>query len=173
MDDVGQLRQFLRSIGDMSYYEILAVARDADSEAIQSAFHAFSRRYHPDRHVDSTPEALALAGDIFKRAVEAYRCLSRPLHRDRYDRGLKRGRKRLDLERPSSVPPPREIRTLETLARTEDGAHYAKKADHYLDSGALEKARAALAQACKCEPFNHELSERLHLLHEMLDLSGH
>jgi len=166
------LSLFLRSLETKSYYEILRVDPDADSAAIQAAFHAFSRVYHPDEHVDSPPEASGVAADIFKRAVEAYRCLSRPLNRERYDRGLKRGRLRLEPGRPSTAPPPAVARTLETLARTLEGMAFAQKADRLLATGNLDEARVELAGACKCEPYNHELSERLHLLYEALALGG-
>jgi curved DNA-binding protein CbpA len=163
---------FLESLDTKSYYDILRVGPDADSDAIQASFHEFSRLYHPDQYVDSTPEAARIAGDVFKRAVEAYRCLSRPLHRERYDRGLRRGRLRLEPQRASTPPPPAIVRTLETLARTPDGMAYAQKADRLLSTGNLDQARVELARACKCEPYNHELSERLHLLHEALDLGS-
>lgn len=166
------LRVFCQSLDSKSYYEILGVARDADAAAIQDAFHSFSRVYHPDEHVDSPPDAIDIASDIFKRAVEAYRCLSRPVNRERYDRDLKRGRLRLEPGRPSSAPPPADVRTLETLARTLEGIPFAQKADRLLAAGNLAEAQVALAEACKWEPYNHELSERLHLLYEALDLSS-
>jgi curved DNA-binding protein CbpA len=166
------LRLFWQSLETKSYYEILGASPDADTQAIQAAFHSFSRAYHPDEHVESPPDAIAIAGDIFKRAVEAYRCLSRPLSRERYDRGLKRGRLRLDPVQASTSPPPTDVRTLETLARTLEGIAFAQKADRLLSAGNLNEARVELANACKWEPYNHELSERLHLLYEALELSS-
>jgi curved DNA-binding protein CbpA len=163
---------FCQSLDAKSYYEILGVARNADSAAIQEAFHSFSRVYHPDQHVDSPPDAMDIASDIFKRAVEAYRCLSRPVNRERYDHDLKRGRLRLEPGRPSSAPPPADVRTLETLARTLEGIAFAQKADRLLAAGNLADAQVELANACKWEPYNHELSERLHLLYEALELSS-
>jgi curved DNA-binding protein CbpA len=172
MEQGDTLRLFLRSLETKSYYEILGVTPDADSGAIQAAFHTFSRVYHPDEHVESTPDAMNVATDIFKRAVEAYRCLSRPLNRERYDRGLKRGWIRLEAEHLSSPPPPAVVRTLETLARSLEGVAFAQRADRELAAGNLEQARVELANACKYEPYNHELSERLHLLYEALALEG-
>jgi DNA-binding SARP family transcriptional activator len=49
---------------------------------------------------------------------------------------------------------------------------FAQKADRLLATGNLDEARVELARACKCEPYNHELSERLHLLYEALALGG-
>jgi curved DNA-binding protein CbpA len=166
------LHVFWRSLETKSYYEILGAAPDADTEAIQAAFHSFSRVYHPDEHVESSPDAIEIAGDIFKRAVEAYRCLSRPLSRERYDRGLHRGRLRLDPLQAATPPPPTDVRTLETLARTLEGIAFAQKADRLISTGHLDEARVELANACKWEPYNHELSERLHLLYEALELSS-
>jgi curved DNA-binding protein CbpA len=167
------LQLFLQSLEKKSYYEILGVRPDAQADDIQNAFHAFSRLYHPDQYVDSPVEAAAVASDIFKRAVEAYRCLSRPVGRERYDQGLARGRLRMEDGRPSSPPPPAIARTLETLARTPEGQHFATRADRFLAVGSLEEARVELANACRCEPFNTALSERLHLLYEALELASH
>jgi len=166
------LRLFWQSLETKSYYEILGAAPDADADAIQVAFHSFSRVYHPDEHVESSPDAMEIAADIFKRAVEAYRCLSQPLTRERYDRGLKRGRLRLDPAQAATAPPPADVRTLETLARTLEGIAFAQKADRLISTGNLDEARVELANACKWEPYNHELSERLHILYEALDLSS-
>jgi curved DNA-binding protein CbpA len=164
------LDAFLESLGKKSYYEILRISRDASRAAIQSAFHDFSLLYHPDRVVDRAPGVKRAASDIFKRGVEAYRCLSRPALRERYDRALARGRLRVDAERPSTVPPARDVRTLEAVATTERGKQMALKADRLIAIGRLDDARVQLVSACQCEPYNEELAERLQILYEALAL---
>ena len=161
---------FLQSLEAKNYYDILRVSRDGDSEAIKAAFHDFSLLYHPDQYVGAAPEVGAVATAIFKRGVEAYRCLSRPTSRTRYDGRLARGRLRFDPAKPSTVPPARVVRTLETLARTPDGKRCALKADRLLDMGNLDGARVQLVSACQCEPYNEELAERLQLIYEALAL---
>lgn len=164
------LEVFLSSLAARNYYQILRVARDAEASAIQGAFHEFSLLYHPDRYVDSAPEVRSVASDIFKRGVEAYRCLSRPATRKRYDRALGRGRLRLDVGRPSTAPPPALVRTLEAVAKTPQGKRHAVKADRLIAVGKLDTARVELVSACQCEPYNEELAERLQILYEALAL---
>jgi curved DNA-binding protein CbpA len=163
---------FLQSIGRRSYYDILRVQRDATPDAIKSAFHDFSLLYHPDQYVAS-PDVVDVATEIYKRGVEAYRCLSRAPLRVRYDRGLARGKLRLEPSKPSTVPPPPPpLRTLEAVARSRAGKGHAIKADRYIDTGQLEKARLQLVSACQCEPDNEELAERLRILYEALALES-
>jgi curved DNA-binding protein CbpA len=164
------LAVFLESLRRKSYYEILRVDRAAEAPAIKAAFHDFSLLYHPDRYVDSPPEVIAVAQDIFKRGVEAYRCLSRGAWRQRYDRAVARGQLRLDGEAPSERPPPPVARTLETIARTKRGKQFALKADRLLAIGKLDDARVQLVSAFQCEPDNDELAERLQILYEALAL---
>lgn len=163
------LKVFLESLGRKSYYEILRVQRDAPAAAIQAAFHDFSLLYHPDRYVGA-PSEVAVASEIFKRGVEAYRCLSRGPMRDRYDRALARGKLRIDRSRPSTAPPPPPVRTLETIARTARAKQFAVKAERLISAGKLDDARVQLVSACQCEPDNEELADRLQALYEALAL---
>ena len=161
---------FSESLAAKNYYEILRVPRDAPPLAIKNAFHEFSLLYHPDGYVTSSSDVTVIAQDIFKRGVEAYRCLSRPPMRERYDRALARGRIRIDGNRLSSKPPPPVARTLKTIARTARGRQFARSADRLLTIGKLDEARVQLVGACQCEPYNEELGERLKILYEALAL---
>ena len=164
------LSVFLRSLETKSYYDILRLQRDAPPEAIKAAFHDFSMLYHPDRYVDSPGEVAGVAAEIFKRGVEAYRCLSRRPNRERYDRALGRGKLRFEPSRPSTAPPPPIHRTLEMCARTQRGKQLAVKADRLITAGKLDDARVQIVSACQCEPDNAELAERLQILYEVLAL---
>lgn len=161
---------FLGSLEKKSYYDILRVDRAADTLAIKNAFHDFSLLYHPDRYVDSSRDVAAIAGEIFKRGVEAYRCLSRRPTRERYDRALGRGKLRIEPSRPSTAPPPPIVRTLEMVAKTARGKQLAVKADRLITAGKLDEARVQLVSACQCEPHNTELAERLQIVYEVLAL---
>jgi molecular chaperone DnaJ len=67
--------------GKRDYYEILELSRDADPEAIKSAYARLARKYHPDLNPgDEQAEAR------FKEVTEAYEVLSDPDKRARYDR---------------------------------------------------------------------------------------
>jgi curved DNA-binding protein CbpA len=153
-----------------SYYDILRVAADASPQAIKSAFHVFALNYHPDRYADEDPEVAAAAGEVFKRGVEAYRVLSRPGLRERYDEALAKGRNRLDEKRVDTAPPPPVGKTLEQVAKTPKGKQWALKADRLLSIGKLEDARLVLVNAVQLEPDNAELQDRLNLIYEAMAL---
>jgi molecular chaperone DnaJ len=68
------------SVSKRDYYEVLAVARDADEGAIKKSFRALAMKYHPDKNPgDAEAEAK------FKEAAEAYEVLSDREKRSRYD----------------------------------------------------------------------------------------
>ncbi len=61
------------------YYQILGVARDADADAIKSAYRKMARKYHPDVSKEANAE------DRFKDLQEAYEVLKDPEKRRAYD----------------------------------------------------------------------------------------
>ncbi|HSB37051.1 MAG TPA: molecular chaperone DnaJ [Thermoanaerobaculia bacterium] len=63
------------------YYEILGVPREADLDAIKSAYRKAALKYHPDRN-----QGDKVSEERFKEAAEAYAVLSDPEKRSRYDR---------------------------------------------------------------------------------------
>lgn len=63
------------------YYETLGVPRNADAEAIRSAYRKLALKYHPDRNKDDKT-----AEEKFKQVGEAYEVLSNPDKRRQYDR---------------------------------------------------------------------------------------
>ena len=65
----------------MNFYAILGIPRDADDEAIRSAYRILARQYHPDRGVGSSAEK-------FRQANEAYETLIDPGSRESYDFSL-------------------------------------------------------------------------------------
>jgi len=67
------------------YYKILAVAEDADSKAIKTAYRKLARKYHPD--VSEHKEA----EEKFKEVTEAYEVLKDPEKRAQYDEYRKYG----------------------------------------------------------------------------------
>ena len=64
------------------YYEVLAVEKTADGEAVKKAYRKLAMQYHPDRTGGD-----AAAEVKFKEATEAYEVLADPEKRSRYDRG--------------------------------------------------------------------------------------
>lgn len=155
----------------MSYYEVLRVPRDADPDRIRNAFHDLALRCHPDRYVDDEPEVGKAAAKVFKRAAEAYRVLSVPAQRQRYDELLKGGKLRMTVDDKIVPKVEPKILTIASITQTADGRRKALLADHHLSLGNLEGARIALVDACNCEPGNEALRERLQMIYEAEALS--
>lgn len=84
-----------KKLSELNYYEILRVPNEANADAIKAAFHAFARRYHPDRAA-ADPERHRTLTRIYQRGTEAYRVLCHPRKRQLYDRGLSAGQLRFD-----------------------------------------------------------------------------
>lgn len=63
------------------YYEVLGVPRDADDQALKSAYRKLAMTHHPDRNPGNTD-----AEEKFKEAAEAYGVLSDAQKRAAYDR---------------------------------------------------------------------------------------
>jgi DnaJ-class molecular chaperone len=64
-----------------SLYDILGVAPDSDARTIKSAFRRLAKQYHPD--VNPEPDA----EERFKRILAAFKVLSDPERRAKYDQG--------------------------------------------------------------------------------------
>ena len=62
------------------YYNILGVERRASPDDIKRAYRGLARRWHPDHNKSDNAE------ERFKDITEAYKCLSDPDKRARYDR---------------------------------------------------------------------------------------
>src|SRR5215470_17200404 len=69
------------SVTRRDYYEVLGVGREADDQAIKSAYRKLALQHHPDRNPGSKE-----AEERFKEAAEAYNVLSDSQKRAAYDR---------------------------------------------------------------------------------------
>lgn len=166
------LRAWHESIDEMTYYAILKVDERASADDIKSAFHEFALKCHPDRYVESTPEAALAAAEVFKRGVEAYRVLSLPDHRARYDAALREGKLRIDVHAVEPKAKPRTSKTFEELARDPHAKELARRADRLFGIGNFERARLELASAIQSDPFNDELKSAMSRIYEAIARRG-
>ncbi len=71
-------------MGTRTYYDILGVSKEATLEEITNAKNALAKVYHPDANMQSTIDTTAYMQEI----LEAYRILSNPDKRKKYNRGI-------------------------------------------------------------------------------------
>ncbi len=86
-----EIKALARIIGDIDYYQLLHLPRDAASGEVKKAYHASSRVFHPDgnRHLGGDlQEAVRV---IAMRVCEAYSVLRDPRRRRAYDQRLEDG----------------------------------------------------------------------------------
>ncbi len=69
------------NVAKRDYYEVLGIGRNADDQALKSAYRKLALKYHPDRNPGNGE-----AEEKFKEAAEAYSVLSDPQKRAAYDR---------------------------------------------------------------------------------------
>lgn len=74
-----QVRQF-SSGGKEDFYKVLGVSKSADKGDVKKAYFKQAKMYHPDTNKDDKT-----ASDKFKKATEAYECLSDEKQRKLYD----------------------------------------------------------------------------------------
>ena len=157
-----------------SYYEILGVLESADESAIRRAFHAFAAAFHPDAHAGADAETLRAVERVFQRGAEAYRVLSQPELRKKYDRHFARGQLRLDVtEGATRAPSENAAPSLADLCRSPAARRAAEKAEELIDRGELQAARRELEVALReDDDQNPAIAERLELLDVELFAKG-
>jgi curved DNA-binding protein CbpA len=168
MASLAALKTRLSMIEEQSYYEILRLPSGAPLPDVKAAFHEFALDVHPDRYVDAPASDAAVASEIFKRGVEAYKVLSNPKTRASYDEGLLDGRLRHVVGRPAPEAPVARTLTLEEIAVRPRAKQHAMRADRFLAAGRLEDARIALVNAIQEDFDNEELKERMNAIYRQI-----
>ena len=80
-----QSPRWIAVLDKVTHYELLGVQPDAGADALRHAYQGFAATFHPDAHMHRSREERASVNTIFKRGTEAYRVLSDPALRARYD----------------------------------------------------------------------------------------
>lgn len=91
-EEFRELRQELEKLSGaqaLSHYEVLGVAPNASNEAIQKAFFALAKKWHPDRLAPEFASLRELATHVFARMTEANQVLGDPALRRGYDQEQK------------------------------------------------------------------------------------
>jgi hypothetical protein len=71
-----------------SHYDVLGVPRNAGGDAVRRAYLDRARQLHPDRYIDAGPAERTAAERSMQEVNEAWRVLSDPGRRRRYDAEL-------------------------------------------------------------------------------------
>jgi curved DNA-binding protein CbpA len=173
-EDIARIFEWDALVDDSSYYEILGVLEIADQFAIRQAFHEFAECFHPDAFPHADEETAMALRHVFQCGAEAYRVLSRPELRSRYDLALAKGQLRLDGPPP---PPPgarfSDVRSLDELCQSPGARRYAKRAEELLTAGDLVGAKRELQMALREDGQNADLVERLDAIDLALYAMGH
>lgn len=165
--DADSIRQWLAALDSISYYEIFRVEPKATPDDLRGAFHTFAESFHPDVHQWRHPSEQAAIGYIFKRGTEAYRVLSDPQLRVRYDEALANGILRpeslvVDLDGPRSqqggggsmVPAP--ARLLDKV-RAPGARPFVLRAEELAKKGDPKQAKIQLVMAMHMDAKNAAL----------------
>lgn len=163
--DIERVHEWAAVLEVSTYYELLGLLEIADDAAVKAAFHEFARAFHPDCHLDFDPQTAAVLRRVFQRGAEAYRVLSNPELRPRYDLALAKGQLRLgDSDMPRVANVGVGARSLDELCRTASAKRFAARADDLISSGDLASAKRELMLALREDGQNQELEERLDAL---------
>lgn len=147
----------------LDYYELLQVSETGSADDIRHAFHEFARRFHPDAHAGD-PEKQARASQIYRRGAEAYRILSSPEQRRRYDEQLRAGKLRYEepsaYERPKPQPGGLEAKNMRARP-------FLQKALTAIAASDWKTAKLNLTLALNHEPESVPMREKLEEVTEL------
>lgn len=159
--DAAELRALSRVLDELDYYDVLELQRGAAGAALRAAYHAASRRFHPDanRHLD--PELRSVVERIAKRVTEAYSVLRDPRRRRLYDEMLASsdGVRRLQLVESAAAASQRA--RSEREGRTPQGRRHFAQATSDLGRGDVAAAIRSLQMALTYEPDNAAFKTKL------------
>jgi curved DNA-binding protein CbpA len=158
----------------LDYFAILRLPRQPppNDAQLRAAYRVFSRAFHPDQYRGARVEVREAASRVFAIGATAYRVLSEPLLRLRYQRVLASGVPQVpveDLERAVRADTLRAHRSpAATLATTPAGREAAARADQLTTMGELQYAKRALEEAAALEPENLALAAKLEAISAQL-----
>lgn len=169
---IEELKEIKSQLNSRNYYELLGVSRVATEEEIKKAYFNLARKYHPDRF-NNTISDHGLINEVFNAITTAYRTLSEPDKRKKYDQQLAAPQQETvdDLVRKAEIKY-RQGRTLYNQGMYEEAIIFLEeairlkraRADYYLLLAMAEsklpafkkKAEEDFLRALEMEPWNAE-----------------
>ena len=155
-----EIKALARIIGELDYYQLLHLRRDAEAGEVKRAYHATSRAFHPDANRHLEGEMQDAVRKISMRVSEAYSVLRDPRRRQAYDRRLESGgdlRMQLAEAQAEAGRQASEARS----GRTPQGRQFFKLAENDLQRGDLAAAARNLQTALTFEPENQGFKDLL------------
>jgi DnaJ-class molecular chaperone len=156
-----EIRALVNILDELDYYTILSVDRGAPASLVRQAYHAASRRFHPDLYRQLDPELRAGVSRIAKRVTEAYSVLRDPKRRQIYDRQIAGGGSGLRLQLAEAGAQAERKAIEERLGATPNGRRFFTLAHQEIDRGNLGAAARNLQMALTFEPTNAFFKQKL------------
>lgn len=175
--DALMLQEWLDVLGAITYYELLRAPSSAAHDELHAAFLRFAETWHPDVHRWRPASEQEAIGRIYRRGVEAWRVLSVPTLRERYDDAVRRGVSRpedvvVDMDRPGSLAPAAKTERLIDTVRAPSARPFVLRAEELLKKGDPKQAKIQLVMAlhldkgnAALEAFGRQLDEAIAASH--------
>lgn len=157
--DAEALQQWLDALDTLSYYALFGRPPSATYDELRGAFHDFADTFHPDGHLFRPESEQEAIGRIYRRGTEAWRVLSDPTLRARYDDALATGSVRptaiAEMEAPRSLAPPSN-RLIDTV-RSSTARPFVIRAEELLKKGDPKQAKIQVVMALHMDKGNTAL----------------
>lgn len=164
--DAQAIHQWLTVLDSVSHYDLFGIPQTATYDELRVAFHSFAETFHPDVHKWRSPEEQTALGSIFRRGTEAYRVLSDPALRARYDQALAAGILRpeeliVESEGSRSMKGagPSASGRLSDRVRNPGARPFALRLEELVEKGDPKQAKIQLVMAMHMDPKNPALEQ--------------
>jgi len=132
------IQERFEEIDDLTFFQVLGVAEDVSGEALQSAYYALVKVWHPDRLGADVQDMKAQVAKVFGRISEAYQTLADTARREEYRQVVQSGGG--------------TARDREMVERVVDSALLFQKGEVMFKRGSFGNAEALVQQAVTADP---------------------
>lgn len=177
MTDHIALRQWLAALDSISYYDLFRTGTNATYDELRAAFHAFAEVWHPDAHRWRHPDEQAAIERIYCRGMEAWRVLSEPPLRARYDEavanGILRPENLIEMDARRSLAPPDAGGSFVDRVQIPGARPFVRRAEELMKKGDPKQAKIQLVMAMHMEKGNVALEAFNGQIDEAIALGTH